>query len=181
MKCEELLGMRIGKLKLNRIDTEKSVNGRWYINCECECGNTKSVRYDHLKSKKVLSCGCVRKLKSKESIVKLSTSHNMSKTSFYKRWSSMKERCCLKSNKNYKRYIDANIKVCDEWLIFSNFYNDMYESFLEHSLIYGEENTTLDRINNSLGYEFLNCRWATYTVQANNRSNNKNVREVDNE
>jgi AraC-like DNA-binding protein len=35
------------------------------------------------------------------------------------------------------------------------------------------EGMTLDRINNSVGYEPTNCRWATKRQQANNTRNNR--------
>jgi hypothetical protein len=88
------------------IDYEKSKNNRYYLLCECECGNIKSIRYDHLKSEKILSCGCKRKDNSKNMMENMNTSHNMSKTRFYKCWCSMKERCSLVNNENYKEYLE---------------------------------------------------------------------------
>jgi hypothetical protein len=45
----------------------------------------------------------------------------------------------------------------------------MYKSYLKHADIHGEDNTTIDRIDNDLGYEYNNCRWATYSVQSYNK------------
>lgn len=45
----------------------------------------------------------------------------------------------------------------------------MYAEYLEHCLVYGEKDTTLDRIDNSKNYEKSNCRWTTVKIQLENR------------
>lgn len=53
--------------------------------------------------------------------------------------------------------------MCDRWQGadgFANFLADMGER---------PKGRSLDRVNNDLGYEASNCRWATAKEQANNR------------
>lgn len=52
--------------------------------------------------------------------------------------------------------------MCDRWMDFVEFYNDM-----------GDPPTNkhqIDRIDNTKGYSKDNCRWATVSQQARNRS-----------
>lgn len=82
----------------------------------------------------------------------------------YVSWQAMIGRCHRIYNDRYAEYGARGIKVCDRWLLpggFSNFYADMGDR---------PENTTLDRIDNSLGYTSENCRWATYKEQRANQS-----------
>lgn len=72
----------------------------------------------------------------------------------------MKYRCNCKTNKAYMDYGRRGIKVCDEWLVFENFYN----WYIEHYI----EGLTLDRRDNDKGYSPDNCRFATKKEQANN-------------
>lgn len=62
-KIIDLTGQRFGKyIVLERDNTKpKGKTGKVYWICQCDCGNIKSVRADHLKSGKILSCGCEHK------------------------------------------------------------------------------------------------------------------------
>jgi hypothetical protein len=64
-------------------------------------------------------------------------------------------------------YLAKEIKVCERWGVFENFLDDMGERPL------GPTRFTLDRLDNSKGYEPGNCRWASQKEQNNNRSWNR--------
>ena len=101
--------------------------------------------------------------------------HNLSYTRFYTIWRGMKKRCLNKKAKEYKRYGGRGINICDGWLKFIGFKEDMYKSYLEHVKRYGEKNTSIERINNYLGYYKNNCKWATQYEQTRNTRRNVNI------
>lgn len=82
----------------------------------------------------------------------------------YTRWRSMKSRCNDPKHKAYKRYGAAGIKVCDRWLDFWLFVEDMGMP--------PTKNHTVERIDSKVGYCKQNCKWATQKEQARNRSTN---------
>jgi hypothetical protein len=74
----------------------------------------------------------------------------------------MKSRCYNKNNPDYHYYGGRGVIVCKEWLSsFEDFYQDMGP---KPKLGY-----SLDRINNNKNYSPDNCKWSTWTEQANNR------------
>lgn len=94
----------------------------------------------------------------------MSKTHLMSRTRPYVIWKAMKRRCYNKNDKAYKNYGGRNIKVCDRWMKFENFWEDMKNGY--------SDLLTLDRINNNGNYKKNNCRWATYIEQGLNKRNN---------
>lgn len=78
-------------------------------------------------------------------------------------WESMIQRCTNEKHPGYKNYGDRGIKVCDRWMSFSNFLEDMGPR---------PEGMSLERKEVNGNYEPGNCKWATFEEQQNNRTNN---------
>ncbi|GAA3600882.1 hypothetical protein GCM10022296_00320 [Secundilactobacillus similis DSM 23365 = JCM 2765] len=66
-KMIDMRGQRIGRLTvLSRAG--KLPNGNITWNCHCDCGNSCVVDGHQLRTKKTLSCGCIRKQRSRQMI-----------------------------------------------------------------------------------------------------------------
>lgn len=72
-----------------------------------------------------------------------------------------------RNDKAHKHYFENQIVMCKDWQ--DNFVN-FYEWAVNNNY---HDGLSIDRIDNSKGYEPSNCRWVTLKAQANNRTNNK--------
>lgn len=176
----DIIGKKFGRLTpIAYHHTEYHEGGqikKHYYLCKCDCGNEKLVSRPSLLRGTVLSCGCLLKeSNASEKRPPSKQAHNLGGTRFYNIFSDMHKRCGNPNNKQYPWYGGRGISFDFPWLVFNNFYNDMYPSYLEHCAQYGEKDTTLDRIDPDGMYCKDNCRWATRAEQSNNRRNTYHV------
>src|SRR6188508_2847268 len=88
----------------------------------------------------------------------------ISKQPEYGIWYQMLSRCQNYRRKDFKHYGGRGIVVCERWLAYSNFIEDMGRR------PYGPLNYwTLERIDNNQGYSKDNCKWATFKEQVRNK------------
>lgn len=162
-RLDGLVGRRFGRWLVQSV---KSHGSNGYLHCLCDCGAQRAVRVGRLESAESRSCGCL----AAEEFASRNTKHGHRPKgewkATYKCWQSMRERCLNPKSTSWPRYGGRGITICERWNDFTNFLADMGER---------PQGTSIDRIDNSRGYEPINCRWATNTEQQNNRSINRIV------
>ena len=144
-----LTNKRFGRLTAVCRNGSQYGNAAW--DCVCDCGNIVNVSSNRLMSGNTRSCGC---LEREERIARMTT-HNLTNSSLYTTWESMKKRCYCKKHNGYKNYGGKGVTICEEWK------ND-FRKFYDWALANGySKGLTIDRINPNGNYEPDNCQWLT--------------------
>lgn len=126
-----------------------------YVYCQCSCGNPEIIEVfiGNLGKGHTQSCGCL--------LTEAITKHGMHGTRIYSIHKHMLQRCYNPKKDSYKDYGAKGIKVCDRWLTFENFYEDMGEPL--------SDKHTLDREDFNGNYCPENCSWRLPSWQAYNQ------------
>lgn len=122
------------------------------------CQNIFIIWFQNVLSGNTKSCGCQQYIESHG----LKHGHNRigKRSPTYETWARMIDRCNNSNGDNYPNYGGRGIKICEKWLSFEGFLEDMGER---------PEGKTLDRYPDMNGnYELSNCRWASDIEQARN-------------
>lgn len=154
-------------------------NKRYYAECLCDCGKSKTIRFDSVKSGAVVSCGCYSSEITSRRLSETNTTHGMSGTSIYNRWIDIRMRCNNQGDEGYDFYGGRGVRVCQRW-------NESFEAFYEDVGNIGSQQT-IDRINNNGHYSCGKCdeckthgwtfnvRLVPMSKQNRNRRSNINV------
>ena len=133
-----------------------------YALCKCECGKYISCKKNKIACWKT-DCGCVTNIAQRNPLYNYPLSRE--DDIFHSKRYDMNRRCRERSKKpksNCYQHISVERKNEKE------FYNDMYDGFIEHVNRFWIKNTTLDRIDNNKNYCKENCRRATREEQYTN-------------
>jgi len=164
-----MAGDRFGRwtvLEATESRTYPSGTTTHFHECRCDCGTVQFVGSYKLRIGHSRSCGCLQA----EVTIARNLKHGHSKRGrrgkIYGIWRNIISRCKNPNVSSYEDYGARGITICERWLKFENFLEDMGEP---------PRGLTIDRLDNNLGYFKDNCAWRTPIDQARNRRNSVKI------
>lgn len=164
-RAKDLTGRRFSRLTAVR-HVGRDKWGAIVWECQCDCGNTVLIRGVALRSGGSRSCGCMHRQRARETCIARNTTHGRSASPEYVSWLNMRARCVNPNNPAYARYGGRGIGVCDRW-------TDSFEAFLSDMGEKPSPKHSIERLDNSRGYDPDNCVWADDYQQSQNKRNNR--------
>lgn len=170
-QVKDITGERFGRLRVLRFVGIVKHRAVWL--CRCSCGVRTQVPGTQLRFGMTRSCSCLMRDNSRSQKTRLT--HGLWKTPEWRTWSGVVRRCHDPLGANYNRYGARGVVTCRGW-------RESASSFIHDMGLKPSPKHSIDRKDNSLGYTCghcdecrergwpANCRWATATEQADNRS-----------
>lgn len=153
------VGEKFSRLTVREI---KSNGSRWTALCSCDCGQSVTATFTHLKNGNTRSCGCLRRETSAARLTTHGACKAGKRAPEYLTWTNIIGRCEDKSGTGWEDYGGRGIKMCPKW-------RARFETFLVDMGPRPSPTHSIERKNNDGNYEKENCVWATDDVQNNNR------------
>jgi hypothetical protein len=146
----DITGQRFGqRVVLGLYERGVKNDSKWLV--KCDCGREDIVYGNPLKHGRANRCISCSNFIGKQRKMPHGHATKGKRSGIYTTWTAMIARCKNEKHPAFKYYGKLGVKVCERWLDFKNFLDDMGEKWWPGA--------TIDRDDPSGNYEPCNCRW----------------------